>query len=74
MEWCGTGTVLYTSVVKVGDQDLVDSICAVLVGCYRFRRFTESRWLTIGTSTRVLTLAVLLGLDGLVEYIQKECV
>ena len=57
---------------QVEDQDVIQTICAVLTACYRFRKFTESRWLTIGASTRVLTTAVLFGLDSLVEYIKKD--
>lgn len=58
--------------LQVGEQDLVESICALLLGCFRFRKFTESRWLTIGTSTRILTLAIILGLDSLVSHIKKD--
>ena len=50
----------------------MESICAIMLGCFHFRKFTESRWLTLGSSTRVLTLAALLGLDGLTEYIRKD--
>ena len=57
---------------QVEDHDVLQTICAVLIACYRFRKFTESRWLTIGASTRVLTVAVLMGLDSLVEYIKKD--
>ena len=50
----------------------MESIGALLLGCFRFRKFTESRWLTIGTSTRILTLAIILGLDSLVHHIKQD--
>ena len=58
--------------LKVGEQDLIEAIVTGSLGCFRLRRFTESRWLTIGTSTRVLTVSVLLGLDGLFDYLKKD--
>ena len=51
---------------------MVDTIVAVLMGCFRFRQFTESRWLTIGTSTRIVVVAVLLGMDALYEHLKKD--
>ena len=56
----------------MGDQDVIQTICGVLTACYRFRKFTESRWLTIGASTRVLTVGVLMGLDSLVDFIKED--
>ena len=34
--------------------------------------FTVSRWLTVGTATRVLARAALLGLDGFYQQLQKD--
>lgn len=58
---------------QVGDQDLIETICSALTAAWRFRKWTESRWLTIGSSTRVLVTAVLLGLDSFYQYL-KDCV
>ena len=52
----------------------MELVCGVLLGCWRFQKFTESRWLTIGTSTRVLVRAVLLGLDGMYKHLQQDFV
>ena len=59
-------------VSEVGDQDLVQSISTVLLSCWRFQKFTESRWLTVGASTRVLVRAVLLGLDDMYRHLTKD--
>ena len=58
--------------MKVGDQDIVETTVAAIMGCFRFRRFTESRWLTVGTSARVLAVSILMGLDGLFDYLKKD--
>jgi len=56
--------VASTRVRQVDDQDLVETLATVLTVCWRFRSFTESRWLTVGTSCRTVAVAALLGLDN----------
>ena len=52
----------------------MQTIMSCLLGAWRFRKFTESRWLTIGTSCRTLVCGVVYGLYGLVARIQKDFV
>lgn len=54
------------------DEDLLETISATLLAIWRFQKFTESRWLTVGSATRVLVRAVLLGLDGFYQFLQKD--
>ena len=54
------------------DQDVVSEIAAVLTSVWRFSRFSESRWLTIGTSARTLVAAMITGLADLVAMIRKD--
>lgn len=59
---------------KVGEGfDLIESIATTLLAVWRFRKFTESRWLTVGTSCRTLVAAVILGFDDLFREIQQDC-
>ena len=58
--------------MEVGDRDLVDVISSAFLATWRFRKFTESRWLTVGASTRILTRAVLLGLDNLFQFLKED--
>jgi len=58
--------------MQVRDEDLVDAVAATLLSIWRFQKFTESRWLTVGTATRVLVRAVLLGLDAFYDFLQKD--
>ena len=59
---------------QVGEGDLVEVIATILLACWRFRKWTESRWLTVGTCNRVLVVAVLQGLDGFMQYLAKDSV
>ena len=40
---------------------------------WRFHRFAESRWLTIGTSCRTMLAAFMIGISDLVKHIKKNC-
>ena len=53
------------------DEDLVETVTSVLLAVWRFEKFTESRWLTVGSSTRVLVRGVLLGLDAFYQHLQQ---
>ena len=61
-----------TCVPQVDGQDLVQTLATVLTECWRFRPFTESRWLTVGTSCRTMIVAVLLGLDDFWQYLKED--
>lgn len=53
-------------------MDLVSGIESCLMKMWQFRKFTESRWLTVGSSSRVLVAALLTGLDDLVAAISRD--
>ena len=55
----------------VGMPDLVDLIKTCLSSTFKFVRFSDSRFLTVGTSCRVLVAGVILGLEDLIEHIRK---
>ena len=54
------------------DGDLVECVCATLKSAWKFVKFTESRWLTVGTSARTIVVAMLTGVQNLVTFILKE--
>ena len=54
------------------DRDLWDAIASALMAAWRFAKFTESRWLTVGSSARTLTVGLLTGLESLVRFIEKD--
>ena len=56
----------------MGDQDLAEAIAGALMSVWKIRRFSESRWLTIGSSCRILIAGLATGLDDLVCFIQQD--
>lgn len=50
-------------------HDLIDVICTLLLHVWRFRRFSESRFATMGRCSRTLILAETMGLTDLVEFV-----
>ena len=49
----------------------LDDLIATLMGVWRFITFSESRWLTIRPSCRVLMAASLTGIESLVAYARR---
>ena len=58
--------------LQIGDRDLAESVSACLMSVWRFRKFSESRWLTLGTTCRTLVAAVATEFDNLFRYIQQD--
>ena len=56
---------------QVGEQDLLETLAATVTAAWRFRQFTESRWLTVGTSCRAMVLGVLTGLDSFFAHLKE---
>ena len=60
------------SVLEIADFNVVGSVVGALLGCWRIQKFTESRWHTVGTSSRGLAIGLVTGLSDLVDYILQE--
>ena len=54
------------------DGDLLEAAASALIASWRFHHFTESRWLTIGCSSRTMVAATLTGIEDLVAFIKKD--
>ena len=54
------------------NERVVSLVVAALMRVWQFREWTDSRWLTIGPSSRTMVAALLLGLEGLVEWVLKQ--
>lgn len=57
---------------RVSDPDLAEKVIGAMLSVFRFKKFTDSRWLTIGDSCRSLTAALHLGLAGLVHAARAD--
>ena len=54
------------------DGDVLEAVASALMAVWRFVKFSDSRWLTVGTSARTVIAAVLTGIDGLVSTIVRD--
>jgi hypothetical protein len=52
------------------EPQLVASICNAMLSVFRFRKFTDSRWLTVGDCCRSLAGGLALGLEGIVNEVR----
>eukprot|EP00972_Heterocapsa_arctica_P058615 8644479-Heterocapsa_arctica.AAC.1 len=49
----------------------MDAVSSALLGLWHFKKFTDSRWITVGCSCRTLVAGLLTGLDSLVAFIRR---
>ena len=56
----------------VARDDFMDTIKMCMLSVFRFQRFTDSRWITIGESCRSLVASLALGLSGLVHLVRAD--
>ena len=63
--------------VHVADQvdvqaSLVGRVSDLMMALFRFKKFSESRWCTVGDACRSLAAALSVGLDGLVRCVRAD--
>ena len=54
--------------------DAMQELSAALQAVWQFKKFSDSRWITIGCSCRTLTAAILTGLASLVDRIRTHTI
>ena len=54
------------------EKDVVSVVVTTLLDSWRFVPWTDSRWITLGQSSRTLVYALLTGVGGLVRYLQAD--
>ena len=52
--------------------DHIGALCAALSSIWHFRKWTESRWLTVGSSSRIVVAALLYGLEIFVTSLMQD--
>ena len=67
-----TGGALNISRKCVEHDDLLGSIVTSLLTVWKFKQFTDSRWVTVGESTRTIIAGLLTGLDGLAQMLLSD--
>ena len=53
-------------------KDLGEVLTGVLLGCWAFKLFSTSRWLSVGTSCRVMVIGWLTGLSSFMTYLKAQ--
>ena len=70
LRWRGDRLQVYEGAAS--NPDFVEKVTACMLSVFRFQRFTDSRWCTIGDSCRSIVASLALGLGGLVESIRSD--
>ena len=65
------GSQLLVSAKHRGKEGLIEQISSLLLSVFRFKQFTDSRWVTIGNCCRSVVASLSLGLQGLVSLIRN---
>ena len=52
--------------------NLLESISTCLLHAWRFRKFTTSRWITVGDSCKTMVIALLTGVESLVRAVRRH--
>lgn len=68
---CWSNGALLVSPECRGSPELMEDLAAVVLYLFRFRKFTESRWTTLGDSSRCLLCALAVGLEHFVDFVRK---
>ncbi|CAK0850441.1 unnamed protein product [Prorocentrum cordatum] len=66
------GDVLWVHRDACEGSDVLDATASGLMAVWRFAKFSESRWLTLGTSSRTLVASLFTGIEGLVRFIDND--
>ena len=67
-----SGTKIIVSAAYSTDEDLISFLYTACLSVFRFKQFTHSRWLTVGTSMRTLVASCALGLQGLWRWTTSD--
>ena len=63
---------LRVSAIHQASPDWFERLSASLLGCWRFVKFSDSRWVTIGRSARTMVAAYLTGIESLVQELLDD--
>ena len=63
---------LYVSPDYANDPEVLEVVSSILLHIWRFRRFTESRWISLGDSSRTLVASLMVGLGSVVTEILDD--
>ena len=69
-QWDGEHLWVASHLLDVADS--ITTVCWLLLKVFRWQRFTETRFLSLGNSSRALVASLACGLDGLVSLTRQD--
>ena len=66
--WDAASKSLNVSAQFRNDLDVVDRVTVILLHIFEFRKFSDSRWLSLGSSMRTLVASMVFGLEELKSF------
>ena len=72
LTWDPEAGLLRVATKWAKSPELMETLSDALLCLWEFKAFSESRWITVGSSTRTLVAGLLTGLKALVAYIRFE--
>ena len=54
------------------NPNMLESISTCVLHAWRFRKFTTSRWITVGDSCNTMVVALLIGVESLVRTVRRS--
>lgn len=70
LQWKGGNLEVSEAAAEI--PNIVGQASFALLSVWRFRVFSDSRWVSVGCSCRALAASLLTGIDSLVAYIRKN--
>ena len=70
LQWKGGRLQVAASCLNL--PDVMETVSSALLGVWHFKRFSDSRWITVGCSCRTLVASLLTGLESLVAFIRED--
>eukprot|EP00971_Amphidinium_carterae_P127341 2523252-Amphidinium_carterae.1 len=71
LRWRG-GELCISETYESGSGDVIGDISLCIIAVLRVRKYSDSRWLTIGVSCKTILAACLLGLCDLVAHVRAQ--
>ncbi|CAK0836513.1 unnamed protein product [Prorocentrum cordatum] len=66
------GRLLVCETSFAAEEDLFSRIRGIMLTAFSFRRFSETRWASVGSSAQGVVAGLMLGLSDLVQYILND--
>ena len=72
LSWDNDTELLRVADDWAGQSNAMEEISGALLGVLHFQKFSDSRWVSVGTSCRALAAGMLTGLPSLIEHIRED--